>query len=82
MYDRVNLSGHSNKALPPNLSLVELETLLPSTADNEAMLKNFSILIGRTLGKYMPFFAEFGHGILRHIPHEFSSEMAKKSEVV
>ena len=82
VHDRVNLSGLSNKAQLPNLSLVDLETLLPSTADNEAMLKNFSILIGRTLGKYMPFFARFGHGIQRHIPHEFSTEMAKKSEVV
>lgn len=41
-----------------------------------------SILIGRTLKRYMPFFITFGQGVERHILHQYSEEMSRKSSVV
>ena len=39
--------------------------------------------MARTLCDYMPFLQKFGKGALeRHISHQFSVEMSKKSEIV
>lgn len=78
--DRVDLSSFSIEAKVPDT--IQLDNLLPSSQDEEAIQKNFAILTARVLMKHMPFFAKFGKGLDRHIRHEFSEEMSRKSEVV
>lgn len=81
--DRVNLSDYSSEQRLPDISTIQLDNLLPSKDDETTIRKNFAVLAGRTLMKYVPFFAKLGKGLERqHILHEFSSEMACKSEVV
>lgn len=80
--DRVDISEFSNRTPIPDVPTINLTSLLPSSADEEAILKNFSILAARTLKKYISFFSKFGQGLERHIKHEFSVEMGKKSDVV
>ena len=81
MRDRLDLSGVSNKTPVPDVSAIRLESLLPSTSDENAIVNNFSILIGRVLSKYIPYFDKF-KCLERHIRHDFTDEMSKKSEVV
>lgn len=57
--------------------------LLPSTQDKRALLANLTRIITRLLAEYMLVIKEnFGDTVTQHIPHPYSSEMAKKSDVV
>ena len=80
--DRVDISSQSNEKQIPDIDSVQLENLLPDSQDEKVLFSNFAELVGRTLKKYLPFFEKFGSGMERHIAHEFSQEMARKSEVV
>ena len=48
------------------------------------MLKeHFAILVARVLVEHIPYFADDFRGLVEtHIPHQYTSEMVKKSEVV
>ena len=61
----------SNETKIPDVSSIQLDTFLLSHID-ERTIKNFIVLIGRTLIKQLQ----------RHIQHEYSGGMARKSEVV
>ena len=80
--DRVDMSQFSNDVHIPDVSSIDLKQLLPTPTDEDKLRDNFAILVGRTLAKYMPFFSKFCADLEKHIPHEFSSEMSQKSEVV
>lgn len=79
--DRVNLSHLSQ--VPPVVSDIDLSLILPSGDDNKAIIDNIVILIARIMTKHIPYFSEdFSRLVPSHILHEYSCEMAKKSEVV
>lgn len=81
--DRVDISSLSSETrLPDDVDLIQLDNLLPSSGDDRELLQNFGVFVARTLMKYVPFFEKFGKALERHIVHEFSEEMAKRSEVV
>ena len=81
--DRVDLTNFSSDIHLPDIGSIQLSNFLPSSQDETVLRSNFSILIGRILMKYIPFFEKFGQDCLeRHIMHEYSEEMSKKSEVV
>lgn len=80
--DRVDVSRFSSDHKVPDLTSIKPDLLLPTSCDEAKLRENFAILVARTLMKYMPFFAKFGRGLEKHIVHEFSTEMAQKSEVV
>ena len=80
--DRVDLSTLSSEVNAPDVSKINLESFLPSSGDEKILKNNFAVLVGRVIMKHVPFFKKFGSGLERHIQHEFSVEMAKKSEVV
>ena len=80
--DRVDMSGFSTDVQIPDTSEINLRHLLPTGSDESTMRDNFTIIASRILAKYMPFFTKMCKMQTRHIPHEFSSEMAHKSEVV
>lgn len=65
-----------------NLDDVDVETLLPTTQEEEALKSNFAILVARVLKKHLPFFARFGSSLEQHISHLHTKEMSAKSEVV
>jgi len=54
--DRVDISHYSDKTSLLDVSTIQLDNLLPLTYDQQSLLQNFEILIGRTLCKYIPFF--------------------------
>ena len=80
--DRVDLSGVSDVPMSPDLSTTNLFDLLPTRADHEVLLQNFSILMARVLKKNMPFFTTYGQKVESHIEHPCSQQMSQKSEVV
>lgn len=80
--DRIDLSAFSSEIKVPDVSSIQLENFLPSSRDEKIMKKNFGVIIGRILVKFVPFFKKFGKGLERHIQHEYSEEMSRKSEVV
>ena len=45
-------------------------------------MENYTILVARTLVTYMPAFLQFRKVVPKHIKHEYTEEMSKKSEVV
>ena len=77
--DRVNFDGLSNE----RRTEVNVFDILPTDEDYMLLKKNFSILISRMIVKFLPFFSSDFKGLpTKHIPHEHSTEMAKKSEIV
>lgn len=80
--DRVDMSNFSEEVPLVTMNSIALQDLLPTSSDECMMRDNFVVLVGRTLAKNMPFFSKFCKGQRRHISHEFSKEMAQKSEVV
>ena len=80
--DRCDFSSFSEHHSPPDLVAYDVRCLLPTTTDLDAMIQNFSILVGRLLTKYVPGFAAFKSLSIPHIQHKHSVEMSKKSEVV
>ena len=80
--DRVDLSEFSNTVPIVDVTSINVGSLLPSSADDVAITTNFTILVARTLKKYIRFFSQFGKGLERHVTHKFSAEMGTKSEVV
>ncbi|PFX13265.1 hypothetical protein AWC38_SpisGene22668 [Stylophora pistillata] len=58
---------------------VENSEFLPSTEDNNQLLQNFILLVARILVKRVPDFQCLKRTVVKHIPHEFSNEMKRKS---
>ena len=80
--DRVDLSGVSDQKVEPDLKSVQLTELLPTGDDEEKLRTNFTTLVSRVLVKHMKYFTQYSKAVDRHIQHDFSKEMAMKSEVV
>ncbi len=82
--DRLDASElPDNPSLPdPITTAKQVEVLLPKVEDHKTITSNFSILVGRVLKKYMPFFGKFGSGLEKHIQYAYSREISQKSEVV
>ena len=57
--------------------------ILPSGSDDTIMKQNFVVLVSRVIADNMQFFnTSFSDVVDRHICHQYSEEMSKKSEVV
>jgi len=62
---------------------LEINDFLPSNNDYTALKNSFAILISRILCNHMEFFKKvFGKHVTYHIPHKYSAEMCKPSNVV
>jgi L1 cell adhesion molecule like protein len=83
--DRIDFSNlpDTPPAKPtPSLKSVS-QSLLPTSTDNQILRKNFTVHISRILAQNMPFISHtFSDVIDWHISHQYSKEMARKSEVV
>ncbi len=80
--DRIDLSHIPDNSRPVNVA-PPLEELLPSPADEKALMGNLSVLVSRILSNHIPFIKEnLGDTVDQHIPHPHSKEMSKMSDVV
>ena len=80
--DRVNLSGSSEEPRTPGQN-PPLSEILPSPEDNQALTTNMTTIVTRILAEHIPFIKEnLRDAVTQHIPHPYSSEMAKTSDVV
>ena len=78
--DRVDYSNLSTSRPSPCESLY---TIIPTSSDYQTLKDNFSLLVARVLVEYIPYFSGDFKGLAaRHILHEYSQEMANKSDVV
>ena len=80
--DRCDFSAFEDAQPPPDLSLCDVNQLLPQDGDVQKLIKVAAILVGRILVKFMPGFSEFKSLVIDHIDQSYSSEMAQMSCVV
>ena len=80
--DRINLDNCEDQPSAPDISSIDLEVLLPSDDDESTIRRNMGILIAHTLKKHIPFYAEYGKRVERHIRHRFTEKMSQESTVV
>ena len=84
--DRIDLSHVSDDPNPflfKPISELEVEQLLPSASDSQAIMQNFGILVSRVLVEELPYFnTTFEDVVEKHIKHLYYEEMSKKSETV
>ena len=68
----------------PDISSFNVEKVLPSNHDLEALKDNITVLVCHTARKYLPFFQKHidSKGVPQHIIHKYTAEMSLKSEVV
>lgn len=82
MSDRIDIS-HLSEEQPHVDPEASMSKLTPMPDDDEELLKNFGVLVARELVRYMPFFSDkFSDVIVHNIPHPYTEEMKKKSEIV
>ena len=75
---RVNYDSISNE----QSTEVNVFDILPAEEDYKSLKMNIAILVSRVIVKLFPFFTSDYKGLpIKHIPHEHSSEMARKSEI-
>lgn len=83
----VNHSAVKNHVTRGNREQVELSQLdncklLPTAADHEKLRKDFTHLVSRILVENLPCMQFLQSVAVKHIPHQYSKEMAKKFEKV
>lgn len=84
--DRIDLSDVSDDPstyLRTPVDNLELNILLPSNLDYEELISSYEVLMSRVLVAKVPYFARtFDDVVVKHISHEYSREMSKKTEAV
>ena len=65
----------------PDISSFNVEKVLPSNHDLEALKDNITVLVCCTARKYLPFFQKHidSKGVPQHIIHKYTAEMSLKS---
>lgn len=76
--------GSEHLRLQPKKSIWDVPTsdILPTVEDQEKLRSEYKELVGRVLVKHIPYFTQFTENVQEHIPHEYSSVMAAKTEVI
>ena len=78
--DRIDYTSLSHSPPPAGKPVYDL---IPSTDVYQKLKSNFKEIVVRILVKHISYFSEDFKGLTKlHIPHKYSSEMAKKSEIV
>ena len=80
--DRVNPTHLLDNGPVADLHGVPNSTFLPSLTDQNSLLSDFTVLIGRVLVENLPAFEIFKDVVPLHIRHKFSDELQKKTETV
>ena len=86
-----NLLAYDNRVLDWNLNdkdpikdVMDLEssTFIPSPDEHAQLKDEFVILVLRILTKHCKYFQQFANIVPAHIPHQYSNEMSRQSQVV
>ena len=80
--DRIDLSSYSDTTPAINLETVSMDILLPTEDDLRELHSCFAIHIAKVLTPHLSSFSAFAEVVPTHIKHKYSTEMAKKSNVV
>ena len=82
--DRINISNFSDVSQIPDVSSLNVNDVLPSNQDLEALKDNITVLVCRTARKHLTFFRKHidSKAVPQHIIHKYTTEMSLKSEVV
>ena len=76
------ISAHVSEDIPVgSLEDANAALFMPSPSDRAAVRKDFLVLVANVLVQYVPCLKIFQDYVLSHIPHKFSSEMSKASEI-
>ena len=82
VHDRIDFSPFSCESSIIDPTNLDMSVFLPTKADMDALISNFSILISRILCEHFPTLYEYSASVTQHIPHKYSKEMSTKSNVV
>lgn len=80
--DRVNPVDLPDDAPIADLQEVPNSTFLPSLADQNSLLSDFTVLVGRVLVENLAAFEVFKDVVPLHIKHKYSDVMSNKTETV
>lgn len=61
---------------------LESSTFIPSPDEHAQLKDEFVILVLRILTKHCKYFQQFANIVPAHIPHQYSNEMSRQSQVV
>ena len=68
--------------LPYNNMELPNSSFLPSPEEHAKLKKDFVLLVLRILAKNCKYFRQFGSMIPSHIPHQYSINMSRQSQIV
>lgn len=80
--ERINSNHLPNERSICNLKELPLSEFLLNQEECHQLTSDFSILLLRVVCKHMPFFHPYIKYVPKHILHEYTNEMSKKSEAV
>ena len=77
--DRIKTYHLANDEPLGNLLNYDLNSLLPGEDQQMEMRREYIVLTSRILTSHLAVFKPFSNVVLRHIPHQYSAEMAQCS---
>ena len=80
--DRVTPLHLENDVPTANLQELPNSAILPSLDDQNSLLSDFVVLVGRVIVENLPAFSIFKDVVPLHIKHKYSAELKKKTETV
>lgn len=80
--DRLDMSSFEDDPGLPEIGDINVNEVLPTEDDHATLTNNMTILMMRIIQNHILFFKNNVKHVERHIPHCYSTEMAKKSDVV
>lgn len=82
MLDKVSDPSLPDSLPKKDVKDLQLLELLPDARIQENLVWQWSVLVTRVVTKYLKAFQPFQKVVIRHIPHQYSEEMAAKSDIV
>lgn len=80
--DRVQAPELENKQSQKPVKEIQFAELLPDKNVQANLLSHWAIIVSRIITKYLKAFQPLHSKVVRHIPHQYSKEMATKSNLV
>ena len=79
---RTPASHLSHQGTVADLAGLPYTEFLPTQHDVECVTSNMVVIVSRILTEYISDLSPLSKAVTKHIPHKYSTEMSKKSEVV
>ena len=79
---RTPASHLSHQGTVADLAGLSYTEFLPTQDDVECVTSNLVVIVSRILTEYISDLSPLSKAVIKHIPHKYSAQMSKKSEVV